>query len=174
MKVWLASAALGLCSATAHAQVPYIVGTWKLDVAASKLPGPAPQTHVRRYSLADDGTLIGLAVVVDARGRPNFLQFAAKDDGRDYAEFDSGSLARFQIDGTKGPRTYAETAIDSHTVAWVDKSDGRVIASGRKWVSEDGMTLSFTSESKNERGEAVSYLYVFSRQTEPEPSSRDR
>jgi hypothetical protein len=168
MKVWLATIALALCARAAHAQIPYIVGTWKLDVAASKLPGPAPQTHVRRYSLADDGTLIGLAVVVDARGRPNFLQFAAKDDGRDYAEFDSGSLARFQIDGTPGPRTYSETPIDARTVAWVDKSDGKVIASGKKWVSEDGKTLSFTSEGKNARGESVSYLYVFDRQPEPD------
>ena len=64
---------------TALAQAPYIVGTWKLNVAASRLPpGPPPQVHVRRYSLAPDGTLVGLAVVVDSAGNPYFLQFAAK------------------------------------------------------------------------------------------------
>jgi hypothetical protein len=168
MKIaWLISAALASCSFAAEAQVPYIVGLWKLDAAASRLPGPAPQTHVRRYSLAADGTLVGLAVVVDAQGRPNFLQFAANSDGKDYAEFDSASLARFQIDGTKGPRTYAETPMDSHTVAWTDKFEGRVIASGRKWVSEDGQTLSFTSESTNDKGESVTYLFVFAKQPEP-------
>jgi hypothetical protein len=112
---------------------------------------------------------VGLAVVVDARGNPSFLQFAAKDDGKDYPEFDSGSLARFQIDGTKGPRTYSETPIDSRTVAWIDKVDGRIVASGKKWVSEDGKTLSFTSEGTNRSGEPFTYLFVFDRQPEPAP-----
>jgi hypothetical protein len=140
------------------------VGTWKLDVAASRLPGPPPQMHVRRYSLAEDGTLIGLAVVVDARGNPSFLQFAAKTDGKDYAEFDSASLAAWQIDGTSPRRTYAETPVDSHTVEWVDKADGKVIASGKKWVSEDGRILSFTAESVTPQGASVVYTFVFERQ----------
>jgi hypothetical protein len=153
------------CSATAaDAQLPYIVGTWKLNTAASQLPGPPPQTHVRRYSLAEDGTLIGLAVVVNADGTPDFLQFAAKSDGNDYAEFNSRFLAQLQIDGTKTPREYSETPIDAHTVAWADKYDGKVVASGKKWVSEDGRTLTFSSTSTNSRGEKVEYLYVFDRQ----------
>ena len=68
-------------AAAVQAQEPHILGTWKLNVEASRLPGPPPQVHVRRYSLAPDGTLVGLAVVVEANGRPNFLQFAAKTDG---------------------------------------------------------------------------------------------
>ncbi len=149
------------CSAAAHAQVPYILGTWKLNVAASKMARPAPQTHVRRYSLAPDGTLIGLAVIVDAHGNPDFLQFAAKSDGKDYSEFNSRFLAALQIDGGKSPRQYSETPIDAHTVAWEDKYEGKVIASGKKWVSKDGRTLTFTSEGRNARGERVEYRYVF-------------
>jgi hypothetical protein len=165
-----AVAVLGLACAVAgpraaQAQAPHIVGTWKLNVAASRLPpGPPPQVHVRRYSLAPDGTLIGLAVVVDAAGNPYFLQFAAKADGKDYAEFDSRSLAALQIDATPPKATYAETPIDSHTVEWVDKLDGKVTAHGRKWVSMDGKTLSFTAEATNSRGEAQTFLFVFDRQ----------
>jgi hypothetical protein len=148
----------------AHAQTPHILGTWKLNVAASRLPGPPPRVHVRRYSLAEDGTLIGLAIVVDANGNPDFLQFAAKSDGQDYAEFNSRLLAELQIDGTQTPAEYSETPIDDHTVAWVDKYQGRTIASGKKWVSKDGQTLTFTSTSKNGQGEQVEYRYVFDRQ----------
>lgn len=157
---------VALCGASlsAHAQLPYILGTWKLNVAASHLPGPVPQVHVRRYSLADDGTLIGLAVFVDAKGNPDFLQFAAKADGKDYVEFNSRFLADLQIDDRRPPREYSEETIDSHTVKWADKYDGRVVASGKKWVSEDGRTLSFTSNAKNDKGENVVYLYVFDRQ----------
>ena len=153
------------CASFAYAQAPHIVGTWKLNVAASRLPpGPPPQVHVRRYSLASDGTLVGLAVVVDAAGNPYFLQFAAKADGKDYAEFDSRSLAALQIDGTAPKSTYAETTVDSHTVEWVDKQDGKITAHGRKWVSADGKTLSFTAEATNSRGEAQTFLFVFDRQ----------
>jgi len=149
----------------ADAQAPHIVGTWKLNVAASRLPpGPTPQVHVRRYSLAPDGTLVGLAVIVDSAGNPYFLQFAAKADGKDYAEFDSRSLAALQIAGTQPKSTYAETTVDSHTVEWVDKRDGKVTAHGRKWVSADGKTLSFTAETTNVRGEKQSFLFVFDRQ----------
>ncbi len=148
----------------AAAQMPYILGTWKLNIEKSHLPGPPPQTQVRRYSLRDDGTLVGLAVFVAPDGTPDFLQFAAKPDGKDYSEFNSRFLADWQIDGTKSPREYAETPIDSHTVAWVDKYDGRVVASGKKWVSEDGKTLSFTTTGKNAEGKAVEFLFVFDRQ----------
>ena len=165
MKITVALAVLlGLASFDVEAQAPYIVGTWQLNVAASRLPGPPPQMHVRRYSVLDDGTLVGLAVFVDSRGNPGFLQFAAKPDGKDYAEYDSQALAAFQARGVTSRRTYTETPVDSHAVEWTDKFDGRVIASGKKWVSEDGRTLSFTQRSKSEKGEETEFLYVFDRQ----------
>ena len=160
----VAALSLALCAARADAQVPHIVGIWKLDVSASHLPGPPPQVHVRSYQLAPDGTLIGLAVVVNAQGRPNFLQFAAKPDGKDYSEYDSLSLAQLQIDGTKPTTTYAETPVDERTVEWTDKRDGRVVSHGRKWVSEDGKTLTFTALTKNAQNEDVEYRFVFDRQ----------
>ena len=155
---------LGFASFDAQAQAPYIVGTWTLNVAASRFPGPPPRMHVRRYSVLDDGTLVGLAVFVDALGNPGFLQFAAKGDGKDYAEYDSQLLAAFQATGAAPKRTYSETPVDSHTVEWADKIDGRVIASGKKWVSADGRTLSFTQRAKNQRGEETEFLFVFDRQ----------
>ena len=154
---------LGIASFDVEAQAPYIVGTWTLNVAASRLPGPPPRMHVRRYSLMDDGTLVGVAVFVDSSGNPGFLQFAAKPDGKDYAEYDSRALAAFQAGGVTSRRTYSETPVDSHTVEWSDKLDGRVIASGKKWVSDDGRTLSFTQRTKNEKGEEVEVLFVFDR-----------
>ena len=157
--------ALVLCSFAvgAHAQVPHIVGNWRLNVEASRFPGPAPQTHVRRYSVAADGSVIGLAVIVDADGTPSFLQFAAKPDGKDYPEFDAGSAAQYLLDGSPPPATYAETPIDSHTVEWTDKYDGQVTFSGRKWVSADGQTMTITAVIKNERNEDIDFLFVFDR-----------
>ena len=160
----IAVVALTFSAPRADAQVPHIVGNWKLNVAASHLPGPPPQVHVRSYQLAPDGTLIGLALVVNAQGRPNFLQFAAKPDGKDYTEYDSLSLAQLQIDGTKPTTTYSETPVDARTVEWTDKRDGRVVSRGRKWVSEDDKTLTFTAISRNSNGEEIEYRFVFDRQ----------
>jgi hypothetical protein len=154
----LFSSALG-----AHAQVPHIVGNWKLNVGASRVPGPAPLTHVRRYSVGPDGTVVGLAVVVAADGTPSFLQFAAKPDGKDYPEFDSDSAAKYLMDGSPPPATYAETPVDSRTVDWTDKYNGMVTFSGRKSVSADGQTMTITATVKNERNEDVEFLFVFDR-----------
>jgi hypothetical protein len=151
------------CSLPAQGQVPHILGNWKLNVAASRLPGPAPQVHVRSYSATPDGTLIGLAVVVDADGNPSFLQFAAKPDGKDYPEFDVGSAAVYLMNGSPPPATYAETRVDSHTVDWVDKYGGTVTARGKKWVSADGRTLTITAIFGNERNEEREFLFVFDR-----------
>jgi hypothetical protein len=154
---------LALGSLPVHGQLPHVLGNWQLNIAASRLPGPAPRMHVRRYSLAEDGTLVGLAVVVDARGNPSFLQFAANPDGKDYPEFDARSAAQYLIDGSAPPATYAETPVDSHTVDWVDKYQDRVTAQGKKWVSADGQTLSITAVLRNERNEEQEFLFVFDR-----------
>jgi hypothetical protein len=159
-------AALVLASGSAglHAQVPAIIGTWKLNVEASKFPGPPPQTHVRSYRLDDKGVLVGVAVIVDAQGRPNFLQFAAKVDGKDYPEFSMDSAAKYLSEGTPPPRTYAEIPTsDPLKVKWVDKAGGKLLFSGEKWVSADGKKMSFTLDTKDQQGKDVQFLYVFDR-----------
>lgn len=160
----VASLVIACSSGLSHAQVPAIVGTWKLNVEASKFPGPPPQTHVRSYRLTDKGVLVGVAVIVDAQGRPNFLQFAAKVDGKDYPEFSTDSAAAYLSDGTKPPRTYAEIPTsDPLKVKWVDKAGGKLLFSGEKWVSADGKKMSFTLDTKDEHGKDVQFLYVFDR-----------
>jgi hypothetical protein len=147
-----------------QAQVPFILGTWKLNVAASNFPEPAPQTEVRSYRLSDKGVLVGVAVFVDAQGHPGFLQFAAKPDGKDYPEFDTESAAKYLGEGTVPPRTYAEIPTsDPRKVRWVDKAGGRILVSGEKWVSKDGNKLSFTVDARDNQGKGIQYLYVFDR-----------
>jgi hypothetical protein len=151
-------------SGASRAQVPAIIGTWKFNVEASKFPGPAPQTEVRSYRLGDHGVLIGVAITIDAQGRPGFLQFAAKPDGKDYPEFDTKSAAEYLADRTLPARTYAEIPTgDPRKVQWIDKAGGKILSSGDKWVSQDGKHLSFTVDTRNGQGKKVQYLYVFDR-----------
>ena len=161
----IAATLLLACSAGAsYAQVPGIIGTWKLNAEASKFPGPPPQTHVRSYRLGEDGKLIGVAVIVDTQGRPNFLQFAAKVDGKDYPEFSTDSAAKYLSDGSTPPRTYSEAPTsDPLKVKWLDKMGGKLLFSGERWVSADGKKMSFTVDTKDQQGKDVQYLYVFDR-----------
>ncbi len=160
----LATLALLGLSAAAHGQVPHIVGTWKLNKEASQFLGPPPQSEVRRYDVADDGYLVGLAVFIDARGNPGFLQFAAKSDGRDYAEYSSGVLAALQMAGTPTPLAYSEKPVDDRTVEWVDKFGGRITASGTKKVSEDGRTLTIVGEVPDGQGNTLRLRLVYDKQ----------
>jgi len=160
----VATLVIACSSGALRAQVPAVLGTWKLNIEASKFPGPPPQTHVRSYRMAENGVLVGVAVIVDAQGRPNFLQFAAKVDGKDHPEFSTDSAAKYLSDGTAPPRTYAEIPTDAPLkVRWVDKQAGKLLFSGEKWVSADGKKMSFTVDTKDQQGKDVQYLYVFDR-----------
>jgi hypothetical protein len=150
--------------ACANAQVPHIVGIWKLNVQASAFLGAPPQSEVRRYSVTDDGYLVGLAVIVDAEGNPQFLQFAAKSDGKDYPEYSSNALAAFQASGTPTPLAYSEKPVDAHTIEWFDKYEGQVYASGTRQVSEDGRTLTILGEISNSQGETRRLRLVYDKQ----------
>jgi hypothetical protein len=96
-----AGCSLLLAACAAQAQVPHVLGVWELNVGASKLPAQFPAVEeTRSYSLRDDGYLVVLAIRKDRNGRPDFIQIAAKTDGRDYPQYQSVPLAAFQVDGT--------------------------------------------------------------------------
>jgi hypothetical protein len=88
------AAAAALIATPALAQLPYIQGTWTLNPARSRLPGPPPKSEVRSYRLRPDGVLVGLSVSVAPNGQPNVLMFAAKPDGQDHPELDTLSAAQ--------------------------------------------------------------------------------
>jgi len=137
-----------LGSQVAKAQGAGVLGVWELDVMASRLPDQFPAvSETRSYTLRDDGYMVVLAIRVDKRGNPEFIQIAAKSDGKDYPQYQSGPLAELQIDGTSTPFTYAETAVDSRTVHFIGKVNSHVANQGTRKISEDGrkMVLDLTA-----------------------------
>ena len=153
-----------LCCSVANAQVPHIVGSWKLDAESSDPQDHPPRLAVRDYFPTEDGYLIGLAVTIDTEGYPHFLQFTAKTDGLDYPEYDSNSLAALTTSGMATSATYSETQIDEYTIAWVDKYEGEPVGWGTRQVSEDGRTMTLVANSRNAEGEVVTISMVFDRQ----------
>ncbi len=127
--------------------VPLIVGTWKRNYEKSGIRNVSPQVfQIRQYKLRDDGFLVGLLISSNAQGHVSYLQFTARSDGKDYPEYTDDLLAELLATGNPSPRTYAERIVDEHVTEWFDKANGRVTAQGRKTISEDGKTLTITTD----------------------------
>ena len=142
--------------APAVAQPP-IAGTWKLNADKSGVKVPPDYVEIRQYYVRPDGFLVGLLFNGNARGL-RYLQFTAKSDGKDYPEYSDQIVADQTAAGTPTPRTYAETKVDDHTTAWIDKVNGKITAQGRKVVSKDGQTLTITIDGQ------PGFLRVYDRQ----------
>jgi hypothetical protein len=154
-----------LGASVANAQVPSVLGLWKLDLDRSQLPAQFPfASETRSYALRDDGYLVVLAVRLDRGGRPEFIQVAAKADGKDYPQYQSSALAELQIHGTTTPLTYSETAVDEHTVEVVAKFNGQITNTGTRTVSEDGKTMTLDVTAFLPDGQKLPIMLVFERQ----------
>jgi hypothetical protein len=156
------------CGPVARAQIPHIAGNWALNIEATlaatgiraeELQEPTIISERRTYSLRDDGYLVGLAVTILSDGRVNFLQFAARSDGKDYPEYDGATLAEYQATGKATRATYAQRRIDEYTVEVTDKVDGHVTAHGTRAVSEDGSTMTIELDPVGPEGIAWKVIY---------------
>jgi hypothetical protein len=147
----IVGALLCLTSLSAGAQVPHVLGMWRLNLEASNLPAklfPAGiKSEIRSYSQRNDGYLVVLALRVNGNGSPDFIQVAVKSDGKDYPQYQSGPLADFQINGTPTPFTYSETIADERTATIIAKRNGTVINKGTRRISRDGKTMTLNVAS---------------------------
>ncbi len=123
---------------------PRIAGVWKFNPEKSGTRIPPGAAEFRQYIMRPDGFLVGLLVTFQADGSFHTLQFTAKGDGKDYAEYSDQNLAETTATGAPTARTYSETAIDADTTQWIDKVNGKITAQGRKIVSPDGKTMTIT------------------------------
>jgi hypothetical protein len=161
----IVSAGLLTCSAAVRAQLPHIVGNWSLNFEKSEFPGQQVplRSETRSYQLRPDGFLVGLSVSVGVDGSASFLQFAARPDGQDYPEYDLGTLADLQASGASTPMRYSETVIDEFTIAFIDKRDGQVTATGMRSVSEDSQTMTISVDVPRPSGQPISFELVYDR-----------
>ncbi len=143
-KRWIAATVLA-GALELHAQFPQVLGVWELDLKQSSLPAqlfPAGmKSELRSYTMREDGYLVALALRVNGDGTPEFIQVAAKSDGKDYPQYQSGPLTEFQIHGTTTQFTYSETVKPDNTAEIIAKRGGQVINKGTRKISADGKTM---------------------------------
>jgi hypothetical protein len=156
--------ALFLGATSALAQVPNVLGVWEFDPQASELPQGFPlASETRSYDLRDDGYLVNVVIRKLTNGRPDFIQVVSKSDGKDYPQYQSGTLAQFQINGTKTPLTYSETVLDEHAVSIVAKYGDRVVNKGVRRVAPDGKTMRIDVTAIDDNGKETPFFLVFNK-----------
>jgi hypothetical protein len=130
-----------------------LVGTWKLNVAKSKLgPGPAPRSITSTIQAVGDRTKL-TGVRIDADGLRTEAKYTVRVDGKDYP-----------IEGSANADTVSLKRIDARTIERTDKRAGKVVETSTTVFSADGKTSTTTGKGRCSKGEEFDYVAVNEKQ----------
>ena len=116
------------------------IGTWKLNEAKSKLTPDAGKNTTVVYEAAGDQVKV-IIDGTDKDGKPTHNEWTGKFDGKDYA-----------VTGDPKSDMRAYKQIDSHTMQFVIKKDGKTTVTGRISVAADGKSRMVTAHGAGEQG----------------------
>ncbi len=129
------------------------LGSWKLNVAASKFStGPAPKSQSVTFAAVEGGIKL-TSNLVDAEGKPTTGEYVSKFDGTDVP-----------WKGNPDADTSSAKRIDDNTYENAWKKDGKVVRNAKVVVSPDGKTLTITQTGMDSKGGAVDNTLVLDRQ----------
>lgn len=129
------------------------VGSWKLDVAASRFsPGPAPKSMTLEFEPVKHGIKL-TSHMVDAEGVTKDGEYVSKFDGADVP-----------WKGNADADTAAAKRVDDNTYTNTWKKAGVVTIEAKCVVSADGKTLTITQVGKDAKGRPVDNQLVLHRQ----------
>jgi hypothetical protein len=154
MKIKIVGLTLALCffaGAACLADDPQM-GTWKLNEAKSKLtPGTGKNTTVV-YEAAGDQVKV-IIDGTDADGKAAHNEWTGKFDGKDYA---------VTGDPKSDMRSYKQ--IDSHTLQFAVKKDGKTTVTGRITVAADGKSRTVTANGIDAHGQKAHEKAAYDKQ----------
>jgi hypothetical protein len=131
-----------------------IVGTWKLNVAKSKVSDPSMMNKSEIITnVAQENGLKFTIDGVDAKGKAYHVTWSGKYDGRDYPQ--TGSQ---DVDMT------AAKKIDANTFIFMDKKAGKEDVTWRTTVSKDGKVMTIAGKGKDAKGQEWSVTAVYDKQ----------
>jgi len=134
------------------AQSNPLIGTWKLNLAKSKLAGPPPRSLTLTFA-GEGQNLTNTAEIIDAQGQASKAVFMHIYDGKPHP--------------TTGNPNYDSTAytrVDTNTVNLVRFREGKQVETGHIVVSGDGKTYTATAEGTAANGQQYSIVLVYDRQ----------
>jgi len=123
-------------------------GTWKLNLAKSKMtPPPIPKSDVAIVDAKEDGLKLNEDIVTD-KGDSLKISYEAKFDGKDYP-----------VTGDPSSDSVSYQRVNANTLKGKAKKGGKVVTDATIVVSKDGKitTVDYTdfSQEKPAKGKAV-------------------
>jgi methionine-rich copper-binding protein CopC len=129
-----------------------LVGSWKLNAAASHFSGTAPKDITRVYSETADGTALD-QTITGADGKEAKMHAATNMDGKDHA-----------VTGNPDADMVSGKSIDKNTSHFVMKRGGKEVGTVHRVLSADGKTLTVENKGTHMDGKAYDDKLVFDRQ----------
>lgn len=129
------------------------LGTWLLDIAKSRflLGRQPPKEQTLTYEAAGQGVK-ATAKGTDAAGQPTLTQYTANYDGKDYP-----------VTGNPDWNAISLTRVNSNTVQFIRKRDGKVVQRGDNVVSRDGKTRTITATGVNAQGQTINTVGIYNK-----------
>ena len=135
LTLFLSLAAGTLCSASTS----MVMGKWVLNEGKSKFAPGSPHNKTVVYSAAGDRTKVTVDGV-DKDGKKTHNEWTGKFDGKEYP---------LTGDPTADMRSYKQ--VNAHTLDLTNKKAGKVVMTGRIFISADGKTRMVTTHPAGAR-----------------------
>jgi hypothetical protein len=136
------------------AQSNPLIGTWKLNLAKSKLAGPPPRSQIATF-VADGQNVRNTTETIDAQGQASKVVFTHIYDGKPHP---TTGVPGGIFDAT----TY--NRIDTNTLNFVRSKDGKAVQTGSIVVAGDGKAFTVTVEGTGANGQRISGVSVYEKQ----------
>ena len=126
-------------------------GTWKLNLAKSKLTPPVPKSDIAVVDADENGLKLNQDVITD-KGESLKISYEAKFDGKDYP-----------VTGDPSSDLVSYQRVNANTLKGKTKKDGKAAADATIVVSKDGKitTVQYTDYSQ---AKFVKSTFVYDKQ----------
>jgi hypothetical protein len=126
-------------------------GTWKLNLAKSKMTPPVPKSDIAVVDADENGLKLNQDIVTD-KGESLKISYEAKFDGKDYP-----------VTGDPSSDLVSYQRVNANTLKGKTKKDGKAAADATIVVSKDGKitTVQYTDYSQ---AKPVKSTFVYDKQ----------
>ena len=130
------------------------VGTWKLNLAKSKVSDPSmmPKSEILK-NVAQGDSIKTTVDGVDAKGKTYHQEYSGKWDGKDYA-----------VAGDPAADMLAVKMVDENTIVGLAKKAGKEVENWQCTISKDEKTMNLVGKGKDEKGQKYSFTSVYDKQ----------
>ena len=128
------------------------MGTWKLNEAKSTFAAGATKNSTVVYEAAGDSVKVTVDGT-DKDGKPTHNEWTGKFDGNDYP-----------VTGDPNTDSRSLKKIDDRSFGLTGKKEGKVVTTGRIFVSTDGKTRTVNMSTTDSTGKKIKSTAVYDKQ----------